>query len=850
MFKLEDFRPTAWRTPKVNLLFDLHPRTTIVRATYEVEAVGDVSSELFLNGEGLEFLKLRINGDTVPAEEYEISPLGLKILHPPSKSFQLTVENKISPETNTSLEGLYRSGSMLCTQNEPEGFRKIVYSIDRPDNMMVFTVTLVGNPDFFPVLLSNGNFVSETLLSPEKKQVVWFDPFPKPSYLFCLVAGDLILSQDSYKTKSGKYVELRIYVEKGNEAKVSFAFESLKKAFLWDEETFDLEYDLDLFMIVAVEDFNMGAMENKGLNLFNAKLVLCDKSSATDESFESIMAVIAHEYFHNWTGNRVTLKNWFNLTLKEGLTVFRDQWFTEDQTDPAVKRIKDVLFLKEYQFVEDQGPMSHPILPKSYVEMNNFYTVTVYEKGAEVIRLLSSLVGRETFKKGLKHYLSKYDGQGVTFEEFIDSIEEIYGSKILYIRNWYHRKGTPTIKVEEHYDPNTKVYSLEFTDLGGQEFPLVFMNQMALFSKAGKLIEEINLEMVGERTQFTKNGLSEKPIVSLFRNFSSPVNVLFERAIEEEILLAEHETEGVSKFFAFQNVIFELFRNDLSSETLSDLTPIFQIIQSSINGNLDPSYLSYYLSFPTLTQIADAIRCYDYELIQKKRILWISNIAERFENEFLILYSENRKNLPDTSKESIAKRRLKNLSLNYLIYTPGKKKEYEKVVKTQISEAKHMSEELPALKILVETESADKEEEVQKFYEKWKQDSIVLDSWFSLQVGFGENREPLVKKLEQHSKFTIQNPNKVRSLYFSFAKNPLSFHKTDGSGYELIEKRIQSLNSVNAQMAAGLTKLFQSAFLQNEDRKFKAIQSLNRIKSTPNLSKEVGEVLNLLLGSS
>jgi len=843
---LEDFRPTNWRTPRVDLLFDLDPHSTIVRATYDVESVFDSREALFLHGEGLEFLNLRIGGEPVPPEEFQITDFGLFLPNPPSSAFQLTVENRISPEANTALEGLYKSGSMLCTQNEPEGFRKIVYSIDRPDNMMVFTVTLLADPNLLPVLLSNGNFVSETWISPDKKQVVWHDPFPKPSYLFCLVAGDLAVRKDSYLTKSNREVELRIYVEKGNESKVQFAFESLKKAFEWEEKTFGLEYDLQLFMIVAVSDFNMGAMENKGLNLFNSKLVLCDKKSATDESFESIQAVIGHEYFHNWTGNRVTLQNWFNLTLKEGLTVFRDQWFTEDQTDFAVKRIKDVQLLKDYQFVEDQGPMSHPILPKSYVDMNNFYTVTVYEKGAEVIRLISEIIGREKFKIGLNKYLSAYDGQGVTFEEFISSMELACEKKIPNIRNWYHRKGTPRIKVIESYEQTSETYRLDFIDMEPEQIPLPFLNKIALFSKSGDLILEEDVLLTTHISTLTYPNQKEKPIASVFRKFSSPVEVLLDRNLEEEIFLAKYEREGVAKFFSFQKVIFSLFQQSIDSEVEKTCIPVLDIIRTSLSMDLDLGYLCHYLSFPSISQIAEALKNTDYERIHTLRYKWMHTIAKEFEMEFQDLYARNTKNIPNQSKEERDKRKAKNLSLYYLLHLDSDDR-YLKLATKQILDAKHMTEELGALRLICELDLPNKNLMLQTFYEKWSSDSIVLDSWFSIQVSYGSEAKKALETLEIHPKWSIQNPNKVRALYYSFARNPQSFHKGDGNGYKLLEERILKLDRVNPQVAAGLTKLFQSALRMPDQLQVLAKNSLMRIDASPNLSKEVREVVGLLL---
>ncbi|XDD44929.1 aminopeptidase N [Leptospira sp. WS39.C2] len=849
--KIEDYSPNLWLTPKVHLRFDLDPHLTVVRADYEVRLNGEKISPLFLHGENLEFLSLRVNGQVVDPTEYTISEFGLEFFHPPSEVFQLTVENRICPNQNTSLEGLYQSGAMLCTQNEPEGFRKIVYSIDRPDNMMQFSVIISGDPSYFPVMLSNGNLISESTPVEGKREVLWEDPYPKPSYLFALVAGDLIETKDEFITQSGKKVSLKIFVEKGNEEKVSFAFESLKHAMKWDEETFGLEYDLDLFMIVAVEDFNMGAMENKGLNLFNAKLVLADKKSATDETFESIMAVIGHEYFHNWTGNRVTLRNWFNLTLKEGLTVFRDQWFTEDMTDPAVKRIKDILFLKEHQFPEDQGPMSHPIVPKSYTEMNNFYTVTVYEKGAEVIRLVSEIIGRENFKKGLADYLTRYDGQGVTFEEFVSSMEHAYGKQIPLLRNWYHRSGTPEIQVKQSFDEKTEEWVFDLADNSNDAMPLVFVNSYAAFDPLGNLLQEGKRIQEGKSDEVrikTSFGSKTKPIVSFFRGLSSPVVLKSEMTKEEIRILAEHEPDGVSRFFSFQNLIFFWMSESLelgrSSESFSE---ILNTIQSSFKKDWEKTYFSFYLTFPSLTQISENLQSFEYLKIESLRKEAITRISQEFIKEFQFLYEENRKTIPIQTKEEIGKRRLKNTSLFYLLHNPTKS--FEALAISQQREAKHMSEEISALRYLIEIGSKEKENAVSIFYEKWKQDALVLDVWFASQVATGENKKQDLEVLEKHSKFNLKNPNKVRSLFFSFARNPLSFHEIQGTGYRLIAERIKQLNGINPQIAAGLAKLFSSVSKQKGDLPKIAKRELETIQNLPNLSKDLGEVVGKIIKS-
>jgi aminopeptidase N len=846
---IEDYTPPVWFTPRVALRFDLGIDRTVVRAEYLVRASNNVSSEtlapLFLNGVNLQFLTIRVNGTIVEPNLYEIKSDGLLLLHTPDKEFNLLIENSISPIANTALEGLYHSGSMLCTQNEPEGFRKITYSIDRPDNLIIYTVTLCGEYSVFPVLLSNGNLLSQRDIGNGKHEAIWEDPFPKPSYLFAIVAGNLAVVNDSYVTRTGKTIRLQIYVDLKNKDKTDFAMSALKEAMLWDEETFGLEYDLELYMIVAVDDFNMGAMENKGLNLFNSKLVLSDTRSATDETFESILGVVAHEYFHNWTGNRVTLRNWFNLTLKEGLTVFRDQWFTEDKTDVSVKRIKDVLFLLEHQFQEDAGPMSHPILPKSYVEMNNFYTVTVYEKGAEVIRMLSLLLGRETFKKGLSHYLKKYDGMGVTYEEFLLSMESVSERKLTHFRNWYHRKGTPTIKVREHWNPATQEYRLEFIDLDSEAETLYYPASIAFFDSAGRLLLEEILE-IGEKSYVKSwTDFDAKPIVSLFRSFSAPIKLDFERKLDEVVFLAKHEQDGFSRFFAVQDVILREMKKYFRSTIPIDPSIVFSIFNENLKSSRWPKdYLSYLLNLPSLGQLADIFQCYEFEEVHQARLTFLRLVANRFQDEFEKLYNLNSDNRPDQSREQIGKRKLKNIALYYLAHADGFQSKFEEVAFGQQTNANHMSEELPVLRLFCELGHPLKAQSISQFYEKWKEDPLVIDYWFSAQVSFGDSALPEAETLLKSASFHYENPNRVRALIGAFARNSRSFHKKDGSGYQFLGKSIEKLGAINPQMASNLGKLFQTVASQSVDRRKLAGAELRRILDLKDLSADLEEVLS------
>ncbi len=848
---LHDYLPPVWLTPRAKIQFILDKLNTLVKVEYEVSHRGTSDSfpPVVFHGVELDFVSIRCNGAICDPSHYQINLDGLVFLQPPSSNFQLTIENRISPARNTSLEGLYYSGAMLCTQNEPEGFRKITYSIDRPDNLIQFQVTLIADSTVYPVLLSNGNLLSEEVTSLGKRIAIWEDPFPKPTYLFALVAGKLEARFGEFFTKSNRKVELRIYTEPGQLYKTEFALQALQIAMRWEEETFGLEYDLDLYMIVAVSDFNMGAMENKGLNIFNSKLVLADKRSATDEAFESILGVVAHEYFHNYTGNRVTLRNWFNLTLKEGLTVFRDQWFTEDQTDPDVKRIKDVSFLKEYQFAEDSSPMSHPILPKSYREMNNFYTVTIYEKGAEVIRMLSVFLGKEGFKKGLSHYLTTYDGQGVTFEEFISSMELANNVRWELFRNWYHRKGTPSIAVQESWNQETSEYNVQLTDVDtpALEFPI----SLALFSEQGELLQSETMHFKGPSSTWKAKlpANSGKPVVSLFRHFSAPVRVEHKRPFSETILLAKKESDGFSRFEARDLVIQTSIQRILEGD-YSIFESVVELFQTALEErqSVPKDFLGLYLSFPSITQLSEILSHSDYFELKKIQKWCLAELSKQLKPLWLALYEENQMTSPNQSRESIGGRRLKNQSLRYLMEETKEPFQMHRLALQQQMDAKNMTEELYPLRFLQELESHLAKESSTTFFKKWIDDSLVLDSWFQAQtLGSSDQVFLEIQALTNHPKFLWTNPNKVRALIGGFARNPLLLHRKDGSGYDFLVKCIEQVDTINPQTAAYLAKQMQKAHIQSEDLKEISKSCLKKLTENKTASTGLKEIVNTLL---
>jgi len=849
LHRLEDFRPPDWLTPEVSLLFLLSKSSTFVKADYLVVRSGaNPGDSAFFNGVDLDFVAVRCNGVLLNRTQIEITNDGIWILETPSDSFRLSFENRISPSSNSALEGLYLSRSLLCTQNEPEGFRKITYSIDRPDNMMKFRVHLVASQDEFPVLLSNGNKMEQTKLPHGKISVVWEDPFPKPSYLFALVAGKLSCHEDFFQTQSGRFVRLQIFTENEPKSRSLFAMDALKKAFQWEESTFGLEYDLELYMIVAVSDFNTGAMENKGLNIFNSKLILADETITTDEGLESILGVVAHEYFHNYTGNRVTLRNWFQLTLKEGLTVFRDQWFTEDMTNPDVKRIQDVKFLREFQFAEDSGRLSHPILPKSYVEMNNFYTVTIYEKGSEVIRMLSVFFGKKGFRKGLELYLQKYDGMAVTVEEFLGAMEEANGISLASFRNWYHNQGTPLLQVQEKWNPEERTWEVTFREsrFGNLEFPIA----LALFSPQGKLLEEKIHHHTGETSQWSSWGHTEKPILSCLRGFSAPVRVHFPRPLTEWQVLALSEKDGFSRFEAREEILLKVFRDFLEKNEDNShlLVELFERMLAP-RENLGKDFQSLFLQFPAITQLAESLQIYDYLSLHTARTQIVKNLARMLEGNWRKIYLRENQNCAGIQNEEFGKRKLKNLALGYLLYLEDTR-EVESWALEQQKSARCMTDELAPLRMINELSLLSSKESLHLFFEKWESEVLVMDLWLHAQtLGSSDLVFFKVQALTEHPIFSWRNPNRVRALLGGFARNPLLLYRKDGAGLRFLQEAVRKLDRINPQSASSLAKQLQKLNHQSQDLQILGREILESLLVEPNLSRALGEVSHSILHS-
>jgi aminopeptidase N len=823
------------------------------------------SNNLVLHGVDLELEKIEINGQPLNNSDYLIEGELLTIHNTPNE-FELLIENKIYPAQNTALEGLYQSGNFFLTQCEAEGFRKITYFQDRPDVMATYDVTLVADKANFPILLSNGNKVSEGDLTGGKHYVKWADPHPKPSYLFALVAGDLAYIEDKYTTIEGNDVVLRIYVEKENLDSCQYAMDSLIRSMKWDEEKFGLAYDLSIYNIVATNDFNMGAMENKGLNIFNSKYVLAKPETATDNDFIGVEAVIGHEYFHNWTGNRVTCQDWFQLSLKEGLTVYRDQKFTSDMQSAAVKRIEDVRYLKAAQFAEDSGPMSHPIRPDSFIEINNFYTLTVYEKGAEVVGMYRTLLGEVGFRKGIDMYFKRHDGQAVTCDDFRKAMADANLVELEQFELWYSQNGTPQVKVNEHFNQETNSYELSFKQKAPKNVDKKHWKAMhipvklALFDSQGhqlNLDSESNKETVIELTKmkqtFSFEGFEKKPIASIFRGFSAPVTVKFKRNDAELVHLMSFDTDSFNRWDASQiiseKVILEAYKKLCKGQNPE--CPEFYIKAISAvltDSTTDPSLLAEALSLPSLKGLMTPMQKINIHLLNQARDFIKKTLADCLEIEFLSVYNQNFIEGPyQVKSEDIARRSLKNTCLSYLMCTTNP--DIARLCKQQYQMANNMTDAISALTLYIHHEFDGYRDILNDFYLKWKDNALVMDKWFIMQATSpASSTLENVKELMNHECFSIKNPNKVRSLIGAFASaNLINFHREDGKGYEFLADQVITLNQLNPQVASRMVSLFNSwkQFIKPTRSSMK--KQLERIFKTEKLSPDVYEIVEKTL---
>ncbi|GLR63379.1 aminopeptidase N [Marinospirillum insulare] len=826
---LKNYLPPAFLVQQVHLNFLLDSTQTRVISRLELErnpASTQANLPLELDGQNLKIINLQLNGQCLTEADYQLTEQQLILPQVPD-SFVLEIEVEIDPLNNTALEGLYQSSGNFCTQCEAEGFRRITFYPDRPDILSKFTTRIEADKSRFPVLLSNGNLIAQGDLDNGKHFAEWQDPFPKPAYLFALVAGNLHAVKDSFTTCSGRQVALELWVEEQNLHKCEHALRSLKAAMQWDEENYGREYDLDIYMIVAVDDFNMGAMENKGLNVFNSACVLAEPKSETDAAFNRVESVVAHEYFHNWSGNRVTCRDWFQLSLKEGFTVLRDQQFSADMNSAAVERIQQVSMLRTAQFAEDAGPTAHPVRPESYIEINNFYTLTIYEKGAEVVRMLSELLGKETFRKGADLYFARFDGQAVTVDDFVACMAEVSGLDLSQFMLWYSQAGTPEVAASGVYNPTEKTYTLTLKQrtpaTPGQPVkqPLLIPIKMGLVGAAGVNIPmEVNgefwstervVQLKEAEQSFTFHHLEAEPVPSLLRGFSAPVKLSFDYSREQLAFLMTNDSDGFNRWDAGQRLallaIQSLVAQQQAGETLEldpALTSAYEkLLKAPVS---DPAILAEMLLLPSEAYLAEQYEQVDIDAIHQASEFARTSLAKALYAEFLRLYQDHHSSA-DWSPEAsaVAARRLKNVCLTWLVAT--EKPEALQLAEQQFKQANNMTDQLAALTCLAHAKDASVgKEALEAFVKQWSQDALVMDSWFSVQASRPyPDALDKVKTLQAHSAFSMKNPNKVRALISAFVnQNRVNFHAKDASGYQFLADKVIELNQLNPQIASRL----------------------------------------------
>lgn len=840
---LKDYKKPDYYIEKIDLYFNIFDDKTLVTATTVVKKNSELkmSVPLVLQGDHLKLHSVKVNGNTF---HYEQKEDGLVLTDVP-ENFSMEIVTEIYPHLNTALEGLYQSGSMFCTQNEPEGFRRITYYVDRPDNMAKFSTTIEANKKKYPYLLSNGNKIESKDVEGERHRVKWEDPFKKPSYLFALVAGDFDVLQDIYKTTSGRNVKLEIFVDKGNLDKSHHAMDSLKKSMKWDEDTYGLEYDLDIYMIVAVSSFNMGAMENKGLNIFNSALVLAKQETATDMDFETIEGVIGHEYFHNWTGNRVTCRDWFQLTLKEGLTVFRDQEFSADMSSRGLNRISNVNRLRNLQFPEDAGPTSHPIKPSSYIEINNFYTATVYEKGAEIIRMIQTMIGKDKFRQGMDKYFELFDGQAVTTEDFVKAMEIASGKDFTQFKLWYHQNRTPVLSVNEKYDPTHKTYALtiEQSPVEPMQMPL----RVALYDEQGKFLqqEEI-LDYKDQKQIFLFNNITSRPVLSLNRDFSAPVKINYEQSLNDLLNLYANDTDAFNRYEAGQKIMQKIIFDGLTNKSADVPKDFIEAMRKVlVDTKIDSAFKGELITPPSETELNDLLKSPDYENIFNVRNSFALAVGHALKNELMKVYDENNQAKKfSLDQKSVGERTLKNRILWYLSFVNDSG--FNKMLMNQFKTATNMTDEFSALQLFCHLQNDETKLVTEQFYSKWKNESLVIDKWFAAQASCrGNNTLTRVNELLKHPDFTMKVPNRYRSLVYSFARNLRNFHDISGSGYDFIAKQVIEIDQLNPQVAARLANSSFNVFKRLDRERYSLMKGkLDLIMKADKISRDTYEIVS------
>ncbi|AIR61520.1 aminopeptidase N [Cedecea neteri] len=852
-----DYRAADYTITDIDLTFDLDAAKTQVTAVSKIVRQGEAGAPLHLDGEDLTLVSIAVNGSAWPHYRQEDGAL---ILEQVPDVFTLTIVNEISPATNTALEGLYQSGEALCTQCEAEGFHHITWYLDRPDVLARFTTKVIADKNKYPYLLANGNRIAEGELENGRHWVQWQDPFPKPCYLFALVAGDFDVLRDSFKTRSGRDVALELFVDRGNLDRADWAMTSLKASMKWDETRFGLEYDLDIYMIVAVDFFNMGAMENKGLNIFNSKYVLARAETATDKDYLDIERVIGHEYFHNWTGNRVTCRDWFQLSLKEGLTVFRDQEFSSDLGSRAVNRIQNVRTMRAMQFAEDASPMAHPIRPDKVIEMNNFYTLTVYEKGSEVIRMLHTLLGEENFQKGMQLYFERHDGSAATCDDFVQAMEDASNVDLSHFRRWYSQAGTPVVTVRDDYNPETEHYTLTISQMTPptaeqqEKHPLHIPFDIELYDNEGKVIPLQKdghpvhhvLNVTQAEQTFVFDNVYFQPVPSLLREFSAPVKLEYKWSDQQLTFLMRHARNDFSRWDAAQSLLANYIKINVNrsqqGQPLSlplHVADAFRAIL--LDEKIDPALAAEILTLPSQNEIAELFQTIDPIAIAEVHGALTRTLAAELADEFLAIYNANKLDSYRVDHGDIGKRALRNTCLRYLAF--GDVELAEQLVREQYQQADNMTDSIAALSAAVAAQLPCREALLAEYDEKWHKDGLVMDKWFVLQATSpGSNTLAKVRELLTHRSFSLGNPNRVRSLIGAFASaNPAAFHAKDGSGYQFMVEMLTELNSRNPQIASRLVEPLIRLKRYDAERQAKMRAALEQLKGLENLSGDLFE---------
>ena len=860
-----DYRAPDYTISDIALDFVLDAQKTHVTAVSQVVRQGEAGAPLKLDGEGLTLLSLAVDGQAWP--HYQVEDDGLLLTHLPA-AFTLSIVTEINPAANSALEGLYQSGAALCTQCEAEGFRHITYYLDRPDVLARFTTRITADPVRYPYLLSNGNRIAQGSLDDGRHWVEWQDPFPKPCYLFALVAGDFDVLSDSFTTRSGREVALELYVDRGNLDRAGWAMTSLQNAMKWDETRFGLEYDLDIYMIVAVDFFNMGAMENKGLNVFNSKYVLAKAETATDKDYLNIEAVIGHEYFHNWTGNRITCRDWFQLSLKEGLTVFRDQEFSSDLGSRPVNRIDNVRVMRGAQFAEDASPMSHPIRPDQVIEMNNFYTLTVYEKGSEVIRMMHTLLGEDNFQAGMRLYVERHDGSAATCDDFVQAMEDASGVDLTQFRRWYSQSGTPVVTVRDDYNAATQQYLLSVSQKtpvgadGQEKRPLHIPLDIELYDQqgnviplqyAGQTIDSV-LNLTEAEQTFVFDNVPSQPIPSLLREFSAPVKLNYAWSDAQLTFLMRHARNDFSRWDAAQSLLANHIRLNVARYQQHQPLSLPLHLADAFRGvlldpALDPMLAAQILTLPSENEMAELFDIIDPLAIAAVRDAMVRTLATELSDEWLAVYRVNATAEYRIEHADIGKRALRNTCLYYLAF--GDVEQADALVSAQYQQADNMTDALAALSSAVSAQLPVRDALMAQFDDRWHTDGLVMDKWFTLQATSpASDVLSRVRALLNHRSFSLNNPNRLRALVGAFASaNPAAFHAADGEGYRFLTEILSDLNTRNPQVAARLIEPLIRLKRYDESRQTLMCQSLEQLKTLDNLSGDLFEKIGKALQS-